>query len=122
MKQNLIRFENYKVRRLYDDSTETWLFSVVDVIQILTEQENYQAARNDWKVLKNRLKKEESELLTQCNLLKMIAEDGKQRLTAVANPETLLRLIQLIPSSKAEPIKLWLAKTGGERIQESVNP
>jgi DNA-damage-inducible protein D len=122
MKQNLTIFENYKIRRLYDAQTATWLFSVVDIIHILTDQENYQAARNYWKVLKNRLKKEGSEVVTNCNQLKMSAEDGKQRLTDVANTETLLRLIQSIPSPKAEPIKLWLAKVGYERMQEIADP
>jgi hypothetical protein len=95
-----------------DGKTETWFFSVVDIVQILTQQKDYQAARNYWKVLKNRLSKEGSEVVTNCNQLKMTADDGKQRLTDVTNVETLLRLIQSIPSPKAEPIKLWLAKVG----------
>jgi hypothetical protein len=85
MKQNLTIFENYKIRRIYDDQRESWLFSVVDIIQILTEQENYQAARNYWKVLKNRLKKEGSESVTNCNRLKLEAADGKKYMTDVAN-------------------------------------
>jgi hypothetical protein len=85
MKQNLTIFENYKIRRLYNEQTETWLFSVVDIVQILTDQKNYQTARNYWKVLKTRLNKEGSEVVTNCNQLKLIAEDGKQRLTDVAN-------------------------------------
>jgi DNA-damage-inducible protein D len=115
-------FENYKIRRLYDEETETWFFSVIDVIQALTQQSDYQAARNYWKVLKNRLNKEGSETVTNCNRLKMVAEDGKQRLTDAATAETLLRLIQSVPSPKAEPIKLWLAKVGYERMQEMADP
>ncbi|MFT3742642.1 MAG: BRO family protein [Gammaproteobacteria bacterium] len=122
MKNDLTIFEDYKIRRLYDDKTETWYFSVIDIIQALTQQPEYQAARNYWKVLKNRLKIEGSEVVTNCNRLKMVAEDGKLRLTDVANAETLLRLIQSVPSPKAEPIKLWLAKVGYERMQEMVDP
>lgn len=123
MPDNLAIFEDYKIRRLYDEKTETWFFSVIDIIQALIQQPDYQAARNYWKVLKNRLSKEEgSELVTKCNQLKMPAEDGKLRLTDVANAETLLRLIQSVPSPKAEPIKLWLAKVGYERMQEMMDP
>ena len=122
MKNHLAIFEDYKIRRLYDEDTETWYFSVVDIIQVLIQQPDFQAARNYWKVLKNRLNKEGSETVTKCNRLKMIAEDGKMRLTDVANVEMLLRLIQSVPSPKAEPIKLWLAKVGYERMQEMVDP
>jgi len=122
MKNNLAIFEDYKIRRLYDEKTETWFFSVVDIIQVLIQQPDFQAARNYWKVLKNRLGKEGSEVVTNCNQLKMLAEDGKLRLTDTANAEVLLRLIQSIPSPKAEPIKLWLAKVGYERIQEMADP
>ena len=122
MKSNLAIFEDYKIRRLYDEETETWFFSVVDIIQALTQQPDFQAARNYWKVLKNRLNKEGSETVTKCNRLKMVAEDGKLRFTDVANVETLLRLIQSVPSPKAEPIKLWLAKVGYERMQEMADP
>jgi len=118
MKNNLIQFENYKIRRLYDETTETWYFSVVDIIQVLTQQPNFQTARNYWKVLKNRLGKEGSESVTKCNRLKLEAADGKKYLSDVANVETILRLIQSVPSPKAESIKLWLAKVGYERIQE----
>src|SRR4030066_1160825 len=120
--KSLAVFENYKIRRVYNEETETWYFSVVDIIQVLIQQPDYQAARNYWKVLKNRLNKEVSETVTKCNQLKLQAEDGKMRLTDVANPETLLRLIQSIPSPKAEPIKLWLAKVGYERMQEIADP
>jgi DNA-damage-inducible protein D len=122
MKSDLAIFEDYKIRRLYDEETETWFFSVVDIIQVLIQQPDFQAARNYWKVLKNRLKKEGSESVTNCNRLKLEAADGKKYLTDVANPETLLRLIQSVPSPKAEPIKLWLAKVGYERMQEMADP
>lgn len=122
MKNDLITFEDYKIRRLYDETTETWYFSIVDIIQVLTQQPDFQTARNYWKVLKNRLNKEGSESVTFCNRLKLEAADGKKYLTDVANAETVLRLIQSIPSPKAEPIKLWLAKVGYERIQEMTDP
>jgi DNA-damage-inducible protein D len=122
MKNDLIPFEDYKIRRLYDERTQTWYFSIVDIIQVLTQQPNFQRARNYWKVLKNRLNKEGSESVTKCNRLKLESADGKKYLTDVANTETVLRLIQSIPSPKAEPIKLWLAKIGHERIQEMNDP
>jgi hypothetical protein len=115
-------FEEREIRRLYDEKTETWFFSVVDIIQALTQQPDFQAARNYWKVLKNRLRKEGSEAVTKCNRLKLPAEDGKMRLTDVASAETLLRLVQSVPSPKVEPIKLWLAKVGYERMQEMADP
>ena len=122
MKTELAIFEEHKIRRIYDENTETWYFSVVDIVQVLTQQPDFQAARNYWKVLKNRLNKEGSETVTNCNRLKLLAEDGKMRNTDVADPETLLRLIQSVPSPKAEPIKLWLAKVGYERMQEIADP
>ena len=115
-------FEENKIRRLYDEETETWFFSVVDIIQALIQQPDYQAARNYWKVLKNRLNKEGSESVTKCNRLKLEAADGKKYLTDVASADVILRLIQSIPSPKAEPIKLWLAKVGYERMQEMADP
>jgi hypothetical protein len=115
-------FEEHEIRRLYDEKTETWFFSVVDIVQVLTQQPDYKAARNYWKVLKNRLGKEGSQLVTNCNQLKLPAADGKSYLTDVANAETLLRLVQSVPSPKAEPIKLWLAKVGYERMQEMTDP
>jgi len=115
-------FENYKIRRHFDDKTETWYFSVVDIIAALTQQSNYQTARKYWNKLKERLKKEGSESVTDCHQLKMEAADGKKYLTDVASSETLLRLIQSVPSPKAEPIKLWLARVGYERIQDMTDP
>jgi len=109
-------FEQHQIRRLYDDATETWWFSVIDIVAALTEQPDYQAARKYWNKLKERLAKEGSQLVTNCHQLKMPADDGKMRLTDVAKAETLLRLVQSVPSPKAEPIKLWLAKVGYERI------
>src|SRR3990170_1088296 len=119
---SLAVFEDYKIRRVYDEKTETWYFSVVDIIQVLIQQPDYQTARKYWNKLKERLKKEGSESVTNCHRLKLEAADGKQYLTDVAMPETLLRLIQSVPSPKAEPIKLWLAKVGYERMQDMSDP
>jgi DNA-damage-inducible protein D len=116
------QFDIQDIRRVYDEASETWWFSVVDVVQILIQQSDYQAARNYWKVLKNRLAKEGSQSVITCNRLKLPAADGKSYLTDVATAETLLRLVQTIPSPKAEPIKLWLAKVGYERMQEMADP
>jgi len=115
-------FEDYNIRRQYDEEKETWYFSVVDIIAVLIQQTDYQAARKYWKVLKGRLAKEGSELVSNCYQLKMTAEDGKQRMTDAATAETLLRLIQSVPSPKAEPIKLWLARVGYERLQDMSDP
>ena len=115
-------FEEHEIRRVYDEATETWLFSVIDIVRVLTQAPDYQTARKYWKVLKGRLDKEGSQLVTNCYQLKMAAEDGKQRLTDVATAQTLLRLVQSVPSPKAEPIKLWLAKVGYERMQEMADP
>jgi DNA-damage-inducible protein D len=122
MKNELTLFEGYQIRRVYDETTETWWFSVVDIIRVLTQQADYKAAQNYWKVLKHRLNKEGSQLVTNCNQLKMPAADGKSYLTEVATAETLLRLVQSVPSPKAEPIKLWLARVGYERMQEIADP
>ena len=122
MKSDLAVFEGHEIRRHYDEQTETWWFSVVDIIRVLTQQPNYKLAQNYWKVLKHRLTKEGSQSVTNCNQLKMPAADGKNYLTDVATAETLLRLVQSVPSPKAEPIKLWLAKVGYERMQEMADP
>ena len=114
-------FDQIQVRTLWDEENEKWFFSIVDVVGILTEN-NHQKARNYWKVLKYRLNKEGNETVTNCNRLKMLAADGKMRITDVADTEQLLRLIQSIPSPKAEPFKLWLAKVGYERIEETEDP
>lgn len=119
---NIQLFENRQVRSHWDAEQEKWYFSIVDVIAVLTDQTDYQAARNYWKVLKNRLKKEGNETVTNCNQLKMPAIDGKMRLTDVADTEQLLRLIQSVPSSKAEPFKQWLAKVGSERLDQIQDP
>lgn len=122
MKNAMTLFEDYQIRRVYDEEAEIWWFSVIDIVQVLTQQPDYKAARNYWKVLKNRLAKEGSQLVTDCNQLKLPAADGKNYLTDVATAETLLRLVQSVPSPKAEPIKLWLAKVGYERMQEMADP
>jgi len=118
-KSALAIFEDFKIRRHYDEKTETWYFSIVDVIYALTESKSPLAY---WRKLKQRLKAEGNQTVTNCHALKMVAADGKMRMTDVATPEQLLRLIQSIPSPKAEPFKLWLAKVGYERIQETADP
>ena len=115
-------FEDFNIRRHYDESKETWYFSVVDIVAALIQQPDYQTARKYWNKLKERLKKEGSESVTKCHQLKLPAADGKYYLTDVADPETLLRIVQSVPSPKAEPIKLWLAKVGYERIQDMSDP
>ena len=115
-------FEEKKVRTVWDDDEEKWYFSIVDVVSVLTDSTDYQISRNYWKVLKNRLLKEGNETVTNCNQLKMRAADGKMRITDVADVEQLFRLIQSIPSPKAEPFKLWLAQLGRERLEEIDDP
>ncbi len=115
-------FDGQSIRRVYDENTETWWFSVIDVVQVLTQQADYQTARKYWNKLKERLIKDGSESVSNCHQLKLPAADGKSYLTNVATAETLLRLVQSIPSPKAEPIKLWLAKVGYERMQELADP
>lgn len=116
------KFENKQIRSHWDSEQEKWYFSIIDIIAVLTEQTDYQTARNYWKVLKNRLKKEGNETVTNCNRLKMLAIDGKMRLTDVADTEQLLRLIQSVPSPKAEPFKQWLAKVGNQRLDQLQDP
>ncbi|MHB1200850.1 MAG: BRO-N domain-containing protein [Polaromonas sp.] len=117
-----VEFDGQFIRRVYDEDTEIWWFSIIDVVQVLTQQSDDLTARKYWNQLKRRLNKEGSKLVTNCHQLKMIAADGKHRLTDVATAETLLRLVQSVPSPKAEPIKLWLAKVGYERMQELADP
>ena len=115
----IIIFQDQPVRRVWVAEKERWYFSVVDVVGVLSQSTD---PRNYWKVLKSRLLEEGSQLVTSCNQLKMMAEDGKMRETDAADVETVLRLIQSIPSPKAEPFKLWLARIGYERLQETVDP
>lgn len=116
-------FEDKKIRTAWDEEQEEWYFSIVDVIAVLTDQKTPRSASTYWAVLKKRLKDEgANELLTNCKQLKMTAADGKKRLTDVANTEQLLRIIQSIPSPKAEPFKAWLAMVGRERIEETIDP
>ena len=123
VQQNKIQlFEERKVRTLWDDEQEKWYFSIIDVIGILTDQQDYQASRNYWKVLKFRLSKEGNQTVTNCNQLKMQAPDGKMRLTDVADTEQLFRLIQSIPSPKAEPFKQWMAQVASERLDQMQDP
>ncbi len=118
-KTSIKLFEQKQVRSLWDDDAEKWFFSIVDVVGILTDSPN---PNNYWKVLKHRLKKEGSQLVTNCNQLKMLSADGKYYKTDVADTEQLFRLIQSIPSPKAEPFKLWIAKVARERIDEIEDP
>ena len=122
MKNDLAIFEGHKIRRVYDEKTERWWFSVIDIIRVLTQQPDYQTSRKYWNKLKERLSEEGSQSVTNCHQLKLPAADGKSYLTDVATAETLLRLVQSVPSPKAEPIKLWLAKVGYERMQEMSDP
>ncbi|MBO5301287.1 MAG: Bro-N domain-containing protein [Peptococcaceae bacterium] len=116
-------FEDKRIRTAWDEEKEEWYFSVIDVVAVLTDQPNQRGASNYWAKLKQRLKAEgAAQLLTNCQQLKMTALDGKNRLTDVANTDQLLRIIQSIPSPKAEPFKLWLAQVGRERIGETIDP
>ena len=135
-------FEEKNVRSVWDEEQEKWWFSILDIIAILTDQPDYKKVRNYWKILKYRLKEEgselfsvanevvtncnhlknETELVTNCNQLKLLAADGKYYKTDVADTEQVLRLIQSIPSKKAEPFKMWLARVGRERMDETVDP
>jgi len=119
---NLTVFSGQNIRRHYNEKQQKWYFSVIDIIGVLIEQKDFKKSKSYWTTLKNRLKKEGSQLVTKCDQLKLQSADGKYYLTDVANVETLLRLIQSVPSKKAEPIKLWLAKVGYERIEEINDP
>lgn len=120
--EKLQLFEDQRIRTAWDEEKEEWYFSIVDVVGALTAASDYDAARNYWKVTKHRMIKEGNELVTNCNQLKLKSADGKRRLTDVATTEELLRIIQSIPSKKAEPFKLWLAQVGRERIEETLDP
>ena len=115
-------FENQQIRTAWDTEKEEWYFSIVDVIGVLTDQADARHAAKYWSVLKTRLKQEGSQLTTNCSQLKMTAADGKKRLTDVADTEQLLRIIQSVPSPKAEPFKVWLAQVGCERVEETIDP
>src|SRR3989344_2956281 len=115
-------FEGKRIRRHWNDKQEKWYFSVVDVVQALTDQVDFTRARKYWNKLAERLRREGSEVVTKCHQLKMIATDDKMRLTDVADTEVMLRIIQSIPSPNAEPFKLWLARVGYERIEETHDP
>jgi len=120
--KSILIFEDHPVRRQWDGKKEKWYFSVIDIIAVLTEQKDYKKAQSYWTTLKNRLKNEGSQMVTNCDKLKLIAKDGKKYLTDVADVETVLRLVQSVPSKKAEPIKLWLARVGYERMEEIADP
>ena len=121
-KESLQLFETKKVRTIWDDEQEKWYFAIVDVVAVLTEQNDYQTSRNYWKVLKNRLKNEGNETVTNCNQFKLQAADGKMRLTDVADTEQLFRLIQSIPSPKAEPFKIWMSQVASNRLEQMQDP
>ena len=121
-KSKLAIFEGRKIRRHWDKKAEKWYFSVVDIVQALTDQPDFIKSRKYWNKLAERLRKEGSEVVTKCHRLKMLAADGKMRLTDVADTETMFRIIQSIPSSNAEPFKLWLARVGYERVEEAQDP
>lgn len=120
--EKLQLFENQRIRTAWDEDKEEWYFSVVDVVAVLIDAESYDAARKYWKATKHRMIGEGNQLVTNCYQLKLKAADGKRRLTDVATTEELLRIIQSIPSKKAEPLKLWLAQVGSDRIEETLDP
>jgi hypothetical protein len=122
LKNKIKLFEERQVRMAWDAEAEKWWFSVLDIIGILTDQPDYSKVRNYWKWLKNKLQEEGSEVVSNTNQLKILAPDGKMRLTDVADTRQVLRLIQSLPSKKAEPFKMWLAKVGNERIDETIDP
>ena len=120
--KSMFEFDEYQVRREWDKENEKWWLCIVDVVAVLTEQLDYQVARSYWKKLKQRLREEGNETVTNCHRLKIPTTDGKMRLMDVADTEQILRLIQSIPNKKAEHFKLWLARVGSERIDETINP
>ena len=122
MDSNISIFNGERIRRVWDEKREKWYFSVVDIVAVLINQSDFKKSRKYWNKLSERLKKEGSQSVTKCHQLKIKASDGKKYLTDVADTETLFRLIQSIPSPKAEPIKLWLAKVGYERVQDINDP
>lgn len=115
-------YENQPIRTAWNETEEEWYFSIVDVVRVLTDSPDYNTGRKYWNKLKQRLKEEGSELVTSCHQLKMLAADGKHRFTDVATTEQVLRIIQSVPSKKAEPFKMWLAQVGRERIEETIDP
>ncbi|MDD6568341.1 MAG: Bro-N domain-containing protein [Eubacteriales bacterium] len=119
---NIQLFEDKPIRTAWDNEKEEWYFSVVDVISVLTDQSDFQKSRKYWNKLKQRLVEEGNQTVTNCHQLKMTATDGKKRFTDVADTEQLLRIIQSVPSKKAEPFKMWLAQVGRERIEETIDP
>jgi hypothetical protein len=120
--KELVIFDGKNIRRHWNDKEEKWYFSVVDIVSVLTQQDNNLIARKYWNKLAERLRNEGSEVVTKCHRLKLRAGDGKMRLMDVADTETIFRLTQSVPSPKAEPIKLWLAKVGYERVQDISDP
>ena len=122
MRDAIAVFDGNEIRRVYDEHNDVWYFSVVDIIGALTEQPDARGATLYWGTLKRRLKEEGSEVLTNCQQLKLPARDGKKYKTDCATADTILRIVQSVPSPKAEPIKMWLAQTGSERLQEEANP
>lgn len=121
-RKDIIPFEEFEIRRYYDESEGKWYFSVIDIVAILTESPQHIRAKNYWHTLKNRLGKEGSQIVDSCQQIRMTSVDNKQRKTDVADIETIFRIIQSIPSKKAEPVKLWLAKVGRERVEEIDDP
>ncbi len=122
MKNKIKLFQKQKVRSIWDENSEEWFFSIIDIVKILTDQNDYQLARKYWNKLAERLRNEGSQVVTKCHRFKILAPDGKMRETDVADVKVILRLIQSIPSPKAEPFKLWLAEVGNDRINESQDP
>ena len=121
-KESLQLFETKKVRTIWDDEQEKWYFAIVDVVAVLTEQHDYQTSRKYWNKLKQRLKEEGNETVTNCHQFKLQAADGKMRLTDVADTEQLFRLIQSIPSPKAEPFKIWMSQVASNRLEQMQDP